>query len=102
MSNFRERHLSYSPLGLKHLSDKTKTNHLVKYFECLFCKGMANFIQCFHPADVSVLYCAAVLLLKRSYKGQLIWVGFRGGRDMKVSQVPPEPINLSLNEVAHL
>lgn len=35
--------------------------------------------------DASILNRAAVQPLKSSYKGQLIWACYTGGRDMKVS-----------------
>lgn len=78
---------------------QTKTNHL-KYFECMFCKGTAE-VAVFpsRRRECSLWRCRASS--KHSYKGQLIWVGFIGGRDVKVSQASPEPINLCLNEVAH-
>lgn len=52
--------------------------------------------------DMSILNRAAVRPLKSSYKGQLIWACYTGGRDMKVSQPSAEPINLFLNEATHL
>lgn len=52
----------------------------------------------FLAVDVRILYGAALLLPKRSYKGHFIWVGFAGGRDMKAPQPSPKPINLCINE----
>lgn len=52
--------------------------------------------------DVRILNRAAVHPLKSSYKGQLIWACYTGGRDMKVSQPSAELINLCLNEATHL
>lgn len=52
----------------------------------------------FLAVDVSILYGAALLLPKHSHKGQFIWVGFAGGRDMKAPQPSPKPINLCVNE----
>lgn len=52
--------------------------------------------------DVSVPNRAAVQPLKSSYKGQLIWARYTGGRDMKVSRPSAELINLCLNEATHL
>lgn len=52
--------------------------------------------------EVSILNRAAVHPLKSSYKGQLIWACYTGGRDMKVSQPSAELINLCLNEATHL
>lgn len=57
---------------------------------------------CLLEVDVNLLNRAALHPLKSSYKGQIVWAHYTGGREMKVSQPSAEPINLCLNEATHL
>lgn len=57
--------------------------------------------NCLLEVDVNILNRAAMHLLKSSYKGQIMWAHYTGGREMKVSQPSAELINLCLNEATH-
>lgn len=72
--------------------------YLEKNVLCLFVSKGVSLLE----VAVSILNRAAVHPLKSSYKGQLIWACYTGGRDMKVSQPSAELINLCLNEATHL